>query len=583
MSEPAVLAKPKRVAEKDANGYYLHSFSTPSATGWTLRILCYIFRSVGFVTGLTYKIANDSNLFYLRRHPIEGDPMPTYYPLIEPDAEQGSSQVADLDAIASSGLKLKNRIFRSVGDFYKAYKSRSVTPLEVANAVILALQSNNAAEGDLKAVIKWNEGDILKHAAESTERWKQGMELGVLDGVPVAVKDELDVKNYETGVGTSFLCNMPEDDAFCVANLRRAGALIIGKANMHEIGLDVTNCNPNSGTPRNPYNPAHFPGGSSGGSAAAVAAGLCPIAVGADGGGSVRVPASYCGVYGLKPTCGRISESGAFPLAPTVGVVGPIAATASDLAVAYALMSGPDEKDVNTLKQPSIALTKFGESTSLTGVKIGIYRDYFEDAHPEVVNACYAFLEKLRERGATIVDIVIPDLEALRVAHANTITSEMLSVVSKYPIKKFTYPTQMALTVVGNHITSADYIQAARVKTVGIQNLKNLFQQVDAIITPTAGITAPKIPKSVHAGLSDYTTSGKAMRFIFIANLLGIPGVSCPVGYNDAGLPIGLQFQAKWWNEELLLHLAHVSEDIFSAERRKPKMFHDLLAVAPSV
>ena len=164
-------------------------------------------------------------------------------------------------------------------------------------------------------MIAVNRDDVMKQAREATQRIKAGKPLSIFDGVPVAVKDELDMVPYPTTVGTSFLGKSPaKEDATVVARMRAAGALLVGKTNMHEIGINVTGLNPHHGTTRNPYNTDHFTGGSSSGSATAVAAGLVPVAIGADGGGSIRIPASFCGVFGLKPTFGRVSEHGAAPL-----------------------------------------------------------------------------------------------------------------------------------------------------------------------------------------------------------------------------------------------------------------------------
>ncbi|KAJ3019345.1 hypothetical protein HKX48_002193 [Thoreauomyces humboldtii] len=555
-----------------------------AATGWTLRFLCFVLELLGGL-GVARKLASDSNLFFNRgKTYLEG---PTYHPMVE--AEPGTpleslsqkSQV-DLKSLVAADGKLGNRIFGSVASFNEAYMSGAVTPAKVAEALISALKESEQRSPPLKAMVKYDLADIRKQANESTKRYAAGKPLSVLDGVPVAVKDEVDVFGYTTSVGTDFINIVPDRDAFCVSNLRRAGAVIIGKANMHEIGIDVTNINAWTGTPRNPYNPSHVTGGSSGGSACAVAAGLCPIAVGADGGGSIRIPAAYCGVYGLKPTAGRVSEHGAFVLGPTVGVLGPMGATAADMAIGYALMAGPDPQDFTSVRQPVIKVGSFGSIASLKGLRIGIYRPYFDDADPEIVTQGHQALAQFVERGAELVDIVIPELEEMRVAHANTITAEMGSAMAGYPRDKLSYPTRMALAVAGSQITGADYVAAGKIRTRGMAAMKEIYRDVDVIVSPSSAVVAPRIPEgAIRWGLTDYTTAGKAMRYIFMANLLGLPAVSVPIGYTAKDhLPIGLQFQAKWWDEETLLRLAHVSEDIFSAVRTKPEMHWDLIAEA---
>lgn len=210
-----------------------------------------------------------------------------------------------------------------------------------------------------------------------------------------------------------------KEDAEPVARLRRAGALLIGKANMHEIGMGVTGLNPHHGPARNPYLPNRATGGSSSGSAAAVAAGLCPIAVGADGGGSIRIPASLCGVVGLKPTFSRVSEHGAAPLCWSLAHVGPIAVSARDAALALSVMAGADPKDPHTLGQPPLDFAEL-ERGDLSGLRIGVYWPWFEDAEADVVRLGKQLLETLVEAGAELREIEIGDLAPADAARAKT-------------------------------------------------------------------------------------------------------------------------------------------------------------------
>jgi Asp-tRNA(Asn)/Glu-tRNA(Gln) amidotransferase A subunit family amidase len=211
-----------------------------------------------------------------------------------------------------------------------------------------------------------------------------------------------------------------------VARLRAAGALIIGKANMHEIGIGVTGQNAHHGTPRNPYAPDHYTGGSSSGPAAAVAAGLCPAATGADGGGSIRIPSAFCGVVGLQPTFGRISSFGAAELTWSNDMYGPLAASVADAAILYTGMAGPDPRDPTTLNQPAMTLDGF-DKTDLKGLTLGVYWPWFEHAAPQVVAACKQMLAELQSRGAQVREVTIPELDAARIGHLVTITSEMLA------------------------------------------------------------------------------------------------------------------------------------------------------------
>ncbi len=213
-------------------------------------------------------------------------------------------------------------------------------------------------------------------------------------------------------------------DATVVARLRAAGALLIGKANMHEIGINPNGANAHYGAARNPYDTARDPGGSSSGPAAAVAAGLCPIAIGADGGGSIRIPASLCGLVGLKPTFGRVSEAGAAPLCWSVAHIGPLGATVEDVALAYGLIAGPDTRDPNSQRQPAVGLAGWNDRLTWHGLTVGVYRPWFRHAAPAVVAANEAMLAQFERAGAQVREIVVPELDAMRLAHIIIILSE---------------------------------------------------------------------------------------------------------------------------------------------------------------
>jgi Asp-tRNA(Asn)/Glu-tRNA(Gln) amidotransferase A subunit family amidase len=282
-------------------------------------------------------------------------------------------------------------------------------------------------------------------------------------------------------------------------------------------------------------------------------------------------------MYGLKPTAGRIPSRGSFPLAPCCGVVGPIASSAYDLAISYYLTAGPDVKEPVSLQQPPVIISSFSKVDSLKGIKLGVFWPYFEDAHPDIVAACKASLEKMKQLGAQVIDIEIPHLLEMRNSHTISITSEFASGTRLFPRHKMSHPTRIALQVFDS-INSRDLIAAARMRTKGMNLMRDLFRKVDAIVTPTTGLVAQKIPPGAMSyGLSDYTTTGQVMKYIFLANGLGIPAVTCPVGYDTDGMPIGIQYQAKWWNEDLLLRLAHASEHIHGASTKKPQVYTSLL------
>jgi Asp-tRNA(Asn)/Glu-tRNA(Gln) amidotransferase A subunit family amidase len=394
----------------------------------------------------------------------------------------------------------------------------------------------------------------------------------------VAVKDEVDMVPYPTTVGTSFLGKSPvTEDATIVARMRAAGALLIGKANMHEIGINVTGLNPHHGTTRNPYNTDHFTGGSSSGSATAVAAGLAPVAISADGGGSIRIPAAFCGVFGLKPTFGRVSEHGAAPLCWSVAHLGPIAGTATDTALAYAVMAGPDLNDSNSLHQPLPSLENW-DQLNLNGLKLGVYKPWFQHADAEIVAACDMMLRRFADMGAEVVEISIPDLELNRVAHSVTILSEMAQAMSYTYAehhKEHGLDARINLAL-GRATSSQDYLLAQRARTRIINNFNRALEQVDLILTPTTAIAAPAIPKdALPDGNSDLSTTIEIMRFVTAGNLTGLPAITFPAGYTQSGLPIGMQAMGRAWEERQLLRLAVNAEKVL--ERKAPQVHYRFL------
>ncbi|KAF9917014.1 hypothetical protein FBU30_001039 [Linnemannia zychae] len=611
--------------------YNLSDPKTPIASGRLLALLTNIVEAIGEPTGITNYLCADAGLHVLRKRDYVEPPtgMPVWSP-IEKMVQASQSNPAtntvtakeyltllqnDADTMATTartGAGRKSHQFLTCRDFYIAYKSGQSSPDKVATQLIERIQASQEVSPSLGAVWNWNKEKIIKQAQESTARYQNGAPLSIVDGVPIIVKDEIDIEGFETGVGTTFInkgCPAKED-AHLVTLLRRHGAIIIGKSTMHEIGLGVTNFNPSTTTPRNPYGPAHCTGGSSGGSGAAVGSGLCPIAIGCDGGGSVRIPSSFCGIYGLKPTQGRVSGHGEYPLAPTVAISGPMCATMEDLAIVYAIMAGPDNRDPYSLLQPQVVLPSPMKQPSadqkgqLQGLRIGIYRRWFEDVtHPEIAHVCYKMLDSLvKDHGAVLVDIEIPELFENGKGHNITIAGEMLSKIER-DRKKLNYQSRLELALIKS-LKIQDYVRAQQQRTRSIRYLETLFGHkendphhhaqypclgeagvIDVIATPTiAGL-----PLKVHAGAeshgeSNYLNNVKTMQFQMMANFTGIPGITAVAGYTEekykhhngeeyeTGLPIGIQFMSQWWDEKRLIHVANVCEQVLES-RKQPKIW----------
>ncbi len=538
------------------DSYDLKSVKLPKLGGTALHLM--VTALEGPLKGLLMgSLLKNAGVHAFRAACVDDDP--TERPRFPPGTAEAVSPRVELPVRPP---EIQGECPPSVRDFAEAYRTGRTDPEDVARSILDAVAADESGAEPLRTFISVDRNDVLRQAENSARRFRSGTPLGPLDGVPVAVKDEVDMQPYPTTVGTSFLGRSPAAaDATVVARLRAAGALLIGKTNMHEIGIAPTGFNPHSGQVRTPYNPGHDTGGCSSGSAAAVAAGFCPLAVGADGGGSIRIPAAFCGLVGLKPTYGRVSEAGAAPLCWSVAHLGPLAATVEDAALGYAVMAGPDPRDSGSINQPAVVSPDPGR-TDLTGLTVGVFRPWFEHAENSVVEACDAALGLLEAAGARLRSIDIPGLDALRVAHAVTILSEMAAAMAPYfneHRRHFGLDSRLLLAM-ARSLTATDYVLAQRVRTAGIRTFLKVLEQVDVIVTPAAAVTAPPIPADTVRGESDTTTVVEVMRFAFAGNLTGLPAVVVPAGYDPGGLPIGLQLMGRPWEEHTLLELARVVE-----------------------
>jgi len=558
-----------------SSAYDLKSVRLPYLSGKALEIFASL--AEGPLRGLLMpSLFESAGLNWMRKQNFEENP--TFFPVYESGALHQTAGGAAKEEIPQAPSQLKGFQFTSAYDYAQAYRDGNATPEEVAQKTLQAITESDSTSAPLRAFISVYGNEVMRQARESMTRIKAGKALSMLDGVPVAVKDEMDMTPYPTTVGTAFLGKEPaQQDSTVVARLREAGALLIGKTNMHEIGINVTGLNPHHGVTRNPYNVNHFTGGSSSGSATAVAAGLTPIAIGADGGGSIRIPAAFCGVVGLKPTFGRVSEFGAFPLDWSVAHIGPLAASATDAALAYAIIAGPDPKDPHSLHQPLPTLQGWN-NLNLKGLRLGIYRAWFEHADKEIVSACQSMLEAYQSMGAQMVEVEIPNLEANRVAHSVIILSEMAQAMdATYAAhhREHGLDTRVNLAL-ARQFLATDYLTAQRIRARMMNHFAAAFQFADVILTPTTGIPAPRIQlAALPKGESDLSNTVEIMRFATAANLTGLPAISFPAGYTASGLPIGIQAMGKAWDEKTLLRLALAAEQV--VERKAPQVYYKVL------
>lgn len=472
----------------------------------------------------------------------------------------------------------------TIRDYSRAYTSGEITPLMVAKHFLAAVADSIGSDPCMSFFINYDAGEILRQATDSTLRYQKGTPISVLDGVLVAVKDEIDCMPYPTTGGTKWLHKVrtPTGDANCVAQLRSCGAILVGKTNMHELGAGTSGINPNYGAVRNPYDINKVSGGSSSGSAAVVSAGLCPVALGVDGGGSVRMPAALCGVVGFKPTSGRVSNSGVLPLNWTVGIPGILAATVEDALITYAAICNPLPLNQPKSLQPALRFPSLKSPQSLAGIKFAKSREWFDDCTDEIRSCCNDALYMLcKKYGWETVEVTVPEIEEMRLAHYVTIGSECTASLgphlSKLNFAEIGYDVRVALRVYGS-FDSKEYLNAQRLRNRQMHFHQEIFKMADVIVTPTTAVTAYQIEsQALSSGDFDYINGAALVRYAIAGNFLGLPAVTIMVGCDESGMPIGLQFIGRPWSEATLLHLASAMQDLRIASYQKPQVFYNLL------
>ncbi|XP_060092762.1 uncharacterized protein LOC132570278 [Heteronotia binoei] len=558
---------------------------SPRLSGFPLHLFVHLANTAFgqlFLMPLMIRINNFTILRYLD---ISEDP--TFTPVVAAEGKIDSSEPRPLSEMLHRLLEVSSHSasstfrFRGIKEYLNCYRSGEVTPLQVAKNIVAALEDAEKSSPRFRAIVQWDRNEILQMAEASTARYRAKQPLSLLDGIPVCVKEEIKVVPYHHRSGTEYLGAKPEvEDATVTRKLREAGAVIIGASNMHELGTGITGCNPNRfhGTPRNPYKPQHFTGGSSSGSAAAVAAGLCPLAIGTDGGGSVRIPASFCGVVGLKGTFGRISGSGSHPLSYSTVGLGPLCTSVTDAAVAYSVLAGPDPHYPYGLGQPKASLSGI-LIPDLKGLKCGVDWTFFKACDAEILTVCQKAVGFLESLGASVVDVSLPEVEEIRVAHVVCILSEMRDFLQpdfNNHFQEMNLETRLNLAL-ASQFTALDYIKANRQRSRTMAFLRETFANVHCLLTPGTACPAPRIQDSdLRTGCNDVRTTLRAMRFVQLANFTGIPALVVPVGYTASGLPISLQIMAKWWDEALLFRVGLKLEQ-FRDVTAKPAIYYDVL------
>ncbi|KAJ5961362.1 Amidase [Penicillium vulpinum] len=552
----------------------------PVFRGTTLAIGATLIHNVGFIQSHFWR---NAGFGVIREISHLGQYAGRYDPTVIP--VDNTSQIES--ALKQQVERRKgNRGYYTSADYHALYSSGELTPTVVIETLLPLVRRDTQPPGKHSTAFIESQVTLIRAAAEeSTKRYKQGQWLGPLDGVPVAVKDEVHLTGYNRTLGSKLDFKHGTDEtSWCVKQWLDAGALIIGKTSMHELGLDTNNNNPNYGTPRNPHNKEYYCGGSSGGSGYAVAAGLVPIALGADGGGSIRIPSSFCGIWGLKPSHGRVSGAPSQSLAPTVGVLGPMAASIDDLALAYRLMAAPApaSEDPISSQFPYPAPPQPDTKNTKT---IGIVRDWVERAEGPVRAVLDRALDYYSAQGYNVIDITIPYLLEGQRAHALTIMAEIASGVDASKIRQLTAPNKVLISMGMYQITAQDLLASQRLRNLLMTHLAHLFKTHPGllIVSPTTPIPGWHIDgeADLSQGLSDTKSSVRNMEYVWLANFSGCPAINCPAGYTpDGGVPIGLMAMSEWGSEEELIAFARDGEPILDLPSSSPLLDENGITLA---
>lgn len=466
-----------------------------------------------------------------------------------------------------------------------AIQERQFTAGHLADEFYKKIKAEDPA---INAYLTLSEQRALEQAANIDELAGRGDPLPPLAGVPVAIKDVMVTKGVRTTAGSKILQNfVPPYNCTAVARLERAGAIILGKTNCDEFAMGSSNENSAYGPVRNPRDPSRVPGGSSGGSAAVVAAGTAVAALGSDTGGSIRQPAAFCGVVGLMPTYGRVSRYGLIAFASSLDHIGPLTKTVKDAAIILQQIAGRDPLDSTSADAP-VADYEKEIGKPVKGLKLGVPKEYFaEGLDPEVRSAVEAAIQRLAQDGCEIVPISLPNTQYAIPTYYVVATAEASANLARFDGVRYGYRSRQVKTLSEMYRKSRDegfgaevkrrimlgtyalssgyydayYLKGQKVRTLLARDFEQAFRQVDAIVTPTTPTAAFKLGEKTDDPLSMYL----ADIYTVVADLVGVPGISVPCGQTKSRLPIGLQILGKHFDEPTILRLGHAVEHRMSA------------------
>jgi aspartyl-tRNA(Asn)/glutamyl-tRNA(Gln) amidotransferase subunit A len=472
-----------------------------------------------------------------------------------------------------------------------AQQARGTSAVAIAQAY---LDSIRRCDGAIKAFLHVDEPDVLRQAEAVDAKRRRGETMGLLAGIPVALKDVICTKGQRTTCGSKILADfVPPYDATVITRLRAADAVLLGKTNMDEFAMGSSTENSAYHTSRNPWDTERIPGGSSGGSAAAVAASMAPLALGSDTGGSIRQPASLCGIVGLKPTYGRVSRFGLVAYGSSLDQIGPFGHDVADVARVLEVIAGHDPRDSTSGTEPVPPYTQLIDQP-LDALTIGVAREHFaEGLDTEIEAAVRSALDVYRKHGAKVIEVSLPHSPYAVAAYYLVATAEASSNLARYDGVHYGHraadPKDLIDMVsrsrdegfgrevkrrimLGTYALSSGYIDAYYLKALKVRRLiKSDFDaalaQCDVVLGPTTPSPAFKVGEKANDPLAMYLSD----IYTISANLAGLPGLSVPCGFTKSGLPIGMQLLAAPYQEEKLLRAARLYERVTDWHTRRPE------------
>lgn len=433
----------------------------------------------------------------------------------------------------------------TIREIDRLLSARKISCVELLDQTIADIKARDV----FHSFITKTEETARELAAERDRELTAGLDRGPFHGVPTAHKDLFYTRGVRTTAGSLLFRDfIPDHDASIIERLNEAGAISVGKTNMHELAYGITSKNPHYGFVLNPHDTTRIAGGSSGGSAALVGAGLLPMSLGSDTGGSIRIPAAFCGAVGLKPTYGRVSRRGVMPLAFSLDHVGPIGATVEDCALAMNVIADGD------FDPPALA--------DLDGVRVGTPKNFFfERVDDEVATAVKRAISEMQHLGAKLIEVQLPDMQEVNAAARIVQLSETAALYSQHTDSASFGKDVWPLIQQGKLITAHEYVNAQRLRTLYRHDFDGIWQAVDVLATPTTPIPAPRIEDvTVKIGSIEEDTRIACTRLVRAINYLGEPALSMPCGKTASGLPIGLQLISAPFSEAALLRIAKTLE-----------------------